>query len=60
MSGLKAIWVDAYHLELYEVGTPGWYAFDKGGKAAAAVMGPFTTREECDHGIATADRGVRF
>ena len=37
MRQLKAVWVDAYHLELYRVGTQGWYAFDEEGDAA--VMG---------------------
>jgi hypothetical protein len=42
---LKAVWVDTYHLNLYLVGSPGWYAFHEVG--GEAVLGPFPTREEC-------------
>jgi hypothetical protein len=53
---LKAVWVDIYHLDLYQVGSPGWYAFDEAG--GEAVMGPFPTREECEHEAAEAERGA--
>jgi hypothetical protein len=56
MRQLKAVWVDAYHLELYRVGTQGWYAFDEEGDAA--VMGPFASREECEHEIGAAEPGA--
>jgi hypothetical protein len=52
---LKVVCVDNYHLELYLVGNPGWYAFDEAG--GNAVMGPFATREECEHEIAARERG---
>jgi hypothetical protein len=53
---LKVVWVDNYHLELYQVGSPGWYAFEElGGKA---VVGPFSSREECEHEIAASERGA--
>jgi hypothetical protein len=55
MSGSKAVWVDGFHLELYGVRVPGWYAFDENHKA---VMGPFSSREECEHEIAESERGA--
>jgi hypothetical protein len=55
MSGSKAVWVDGFHLELYGVRVPGWYAFDENHKA---VMGPFSSREECEHEIAESARGA--
>jgi hypothetical protein len=55
MSGSKAVWVDALHLEMYGVSVPGWYAFDENHKP---VMGPFSSREECEHEIAAPEPGA--
>jgi hypothetical protein len=55
MISTKANWVDAFHLELYGVRVPRWYAFDKTDKP---LMRPFPTREECEHEIAMTDRGA--
>ena len=52
---LKAVWVDTHYLNLYLVGSPGWYAFHEVG--GEAVLGPFPTREECAHEIAEVARG---
>jgi hypothetical protein len=52
MSGSKAVWVDALHLDMYGVRAPGWYAFDEQHKP---VMGPFSSREECEHEIASPE-----
>jgi hypothetical protein len=54
MGDSKAVWVDALHLDMYGVRVPGWYAFDEN----KPVMGPFGSREECEHEIAAPDPGT--